>query len=120
MIKWRAGGFDYQGIEEAHQERTDASLREVALDIEARKKGNKASSKSGQHAAANQNRRTNTNIGTEEGTSGRRTSSSRKESSDGSKVRKDQLFKKSRSKIEQDELAKGKRPMTSILKKIQG
>ena len=35
LLKWRAGGFDYQGIEEAHQERTGASLRDATLDIEA-------------------------------------------------------------------------------------
>ena len=80
-------------------------------------KGNNASSKAGQKTAANQNRRTKTNMGTDEGTSGRRTSSSRKESSDSSKVRTDQLFKKSRSKDEQDELVKSKKPMTSILKR---
>ena len=36
---WRAGGFDYQGTEEAHQEMTDASLRDATIDIEAREKG---------------------------------------------------------------------------------
>ena len=44
--------------------------------------------------AANQNRRTMTNMGTDEEVSGRKTSSARKESSDSSKVRKDQLIKK--------------------------
>ena len=114
LLKWRAGGFDYQGIEEAHQERTDASLREATLDIEAREKGKQREFERRKKAAANQNRRTKTNMGIDEGASGQRTSSSRKESSDGSKVRKDKLFKKSRSKDAQDEFVKGKRPMTSI------
>ena len=38
LLTWRAGGFEYQGNEEAHQERTDASLRDATLDIEAREK----------------------------------------------------------------------------------
>ena len=38
LLKWRAEGYDYQGIAAAHQERTNASLREATLDIEAREK----------------------------------------------------------------------------------
>ena len=59
-------------------------------------------------------------MGTDEEVPERKTSSARKESSDSSKVRKDQLFKKRRSKDEQDGLVKGKKPITSILRKPKG
>ena len=74
LLIWRAGGFDYKGAEEAHQERTGASLRYATLDIEAREKGEQSELESRKNTAANQNRRTKTNIGTDERTSGRRTS----------------------------------------------
>ena len=47
LLKWRAEGYDYQGTAAAHQERTNASLREATLDIEAREKGQQESLKAG-------------------------------------------------------------------------
>ena len=87
LLTCRAEGYEYKGIAAAHQERTNASLREATTHIEARKKGRKNEFESKKRAAANQTRRT-LNMGTDEEVLGRKTSSARKESSDSSKVRK--------------------------------
>ena len=41
LLTWRSEGHEYQGVAAAHQERTNASLRETTQDIEAREKGEK-------------------------------------------------------------------------------
>ena len=109
LLTWRSEGYEYKGIAAAHQERTNASLREATLDIEAREKGDEKEPERRKKGASNQNKKT-WNFGTGVEIPAHKATSVRKESSDSTKVGKDHSLKKGKTKERQDGQAKSRDP----------
>ena len=93
LLTWRADGYECCGTAVAHEQRTNASLRETTQDVAAREKGDEKELERGKKGALNQNKKT-WNLGADVEIPGHKETSVRKESSDSTNVRKDHSLKK--------------------------
>ena len=109
LIKWRADGYECWGTAVAHEQRTNASLRETTQGVAAREKGDEKEPERREKGALSQNKRA-WNFGAEAEIPGHKATSVRKESSDSTKVRKDHSLKKGKTKEMQDGQPKSSDP----------